>query len=149
MNRWIKKVDDLGPSPSALPFPIRAFRDYYVTRVGGFSGELEPGEIGINRAALEKNTDIEPYEDLVTVAKFDSARRIPLVIRALFYVVPLERGSDAYARSPSGEAVLRAPEETSPEPRQLDLEPGDSIAINAFMAGFGVTRSSFWGGAGP
>ncbi|HVL87891.1 MAG TPA: hypothetical protein VM681_07825 [Candidatus Thermoplasmatota archaeon] len=147
MRKWGKRIDGFDEAP----FPIRAFRDFYVTPVGGFSRELAPGEIGIREEALSQNTDLTPYEDLVTVSKVDGAHRIPLLLRALFCVVPLTaRTPDALRKSPRGEAVMGPIDETSDPQRQaLAIEEGDRIVLNSVQSSFGATRSRLWGGVTP
>lgn len=47
-------------------YPIEIFADVYLSKIGGFSSELERNEIGINSRAIELKTSIIANE---TVAK--------------------------------------------------------------------------------
>jgi len=39
-------------------YPIEIFADIYLSKIGGFSSELERNEIGINMKAIELNTSL-------------------------------------------------------------------------------------------
>jgi hypothetical protein len=120
----------------APEFPVETLRHIYVTPFGGFSPDLEPGEVGIHAEALARNTDLEPWRDVVTISKPHSVARIPFVLKSLFRVVPIDAGMrDAWRKTPQGEAVLphERPGEAS-ESVRLDLARGDELVINGVLA---------------
>ena len=125
-----------GPGPGSPGYPLEMLRHVYLTPFGGFSPDLGGGEIGINASALERNTDLRPWRDTVTISKMAGRARIPFILKALFRVVPIDASMrDAWGKSRQGEAVL--PHEPPGEPcesARLDLAKGDELLINGVLA---------------
>ena len=112
-----------------FPYPVETLKNWYVTIIGGQSGDLKPNQIGVNREALAENTDIMPYEN-VLISKLEG-RGEPLMTKKYFAVVPLDDASpDATSKSPLGELVLPVQDiehgRLFPEP----FEIGEMIVIN-------------------
>jgi hypothetical protein len=128
----------LRPGPvgsDAPPYPVETLRYVYLTPFGGFSPDLEPGELGIRADALERNTRLRP-EDVVTISKPEGSARIPFILKMLFRVRPIDEGMrDAWRKSAAGEAVLphEQPGEAS-ESARLDLAKGEELVINGVLA---------------
>lgn len=122
--------------PDVPEFPVETLRHVYVTPFGGFSPDLEEGELGIHREALEANTDLEPWRDVVTLTKLAASTRVPFIVRYLFRVVPVDEGMrDAWAKTQRGEAVLPHEQPGVPsESARLDLAKGDDLVLNAVLA---------------
>jgi hypothetical protein len=126
------------PTGSDVPpaFPVETSRYVYLTPFGGFSPDLQTGQIGINAQALERNTDLEPWRDVVTISTAGRSARIPFILKFLFRVVPIDSEMrDAWRKSLEGEAVLphEMPGEAS-ESARLDLARGDELLINGVLA---------------
>lgn len=124
---------DGAPSPE---FPVETLRHVYRTPFGGFSPDLAPGEIGIHVEALERNTDLEPWRDVVTISKAEGASRIPFILKQLWRVVPIDAGMrDAWRKTLHGEAVLphEVPGEAGDTVR-MDLAHGDELLLNGVLA---------------
>jgi hypothetical protein len=116
-------------------YPVEMLRHIYVTPFGGFSPDLQPGEIGIQAEALARNTRLQP-SDHVTISKCQGPARIPLIHKELFRVVPIDAAlRDAWNKSLHGEAVLphEKPGEVT-ESVRLDLARGDELLINGVLA---------------
>lgn len=112
----------------SYPWPIETLRGWYVAPVGGYSRELSVNEIGINRQALYKNTDLRPYIDRVVISKLEGGGILPLFMREQFLVVPLtEAYPEAYSKSRSGEVVLPA----GKKDRLMEFKIGEEIIINS------------------
>ncbi len=110
------------------PLPIETLRHWYVTVCGGLSPDLALHQIGINRKALERNTDLDPSVDRVRVAVVGAQRR-PFLMDRFFEVIPLDEGMPAaLARSPDGEAVF--PEGDQVLRPGLSPEPGEEVILN-------------------
>lgn len=110
-------------------FPVETLRDWYVTPFGGLSPELGLFQVGINREALERNTSLNPSTDRVRVTVLGRVRR-PILFDRFFEVVPLdERHPEAFARSPSGEAVLPEGDQVM-RPRESP-HPGDEVVLSS------------------
>ena len=121
---------------AATPYPVETLRHIYVTPFGGFSPDLQPGEIGIHAEALEANTDLQPWRDVVTISKAGGGARIPFILKTLFRVVPIDQAMrDAWAKTQQGEAVLphEQPGER-PDSARLDLARGDELLLNGVLA---------------
>ncbi len=114
------------------PYPVETVKHWYVTVVGGQSSDLKPNQVGVNMEALAENTDIVPNEDMVMISKMEG-RRVPLLIKKYFTVVPLDENSpDALLKSPIGEVVLSAQVK-----REWFLEPieiGESVILNNVLS---------------
>lgn len=117
--------------PGETPYPIEMIRHWYVTPFGGRSRELKPGEVGINRVALERNTDLVPHQDRVTVGVLGQVRSRPLFMQRFFEVVALdEERPGALALSPQGQAVLPADEWELVRRPYLQVSEGQSLVLN-------------------
>lgn len=86
-------------------YPKEIIADTYLSRVGGFSSELENSEIGINSKALEINTSIISNETKASI-KFLDDRIIPYFLRRRYTVVGLEEYMEGYEYSKQGEVVF-------------------------------------------
>lgn len=85
--------------------PLTISRDWYVTKVGGHTSELNVNEIGINGAALEQNTRLKEG-DLVRVRPFEDTPH-PVFRRNWYRIVSLEEVyADGIGLSTNGEAAL-------------------------------------------
>ena len=107
---------------------METVRDWYVTVCGGWSSELEFHQIGINRAAIERNTSLDPETDQVRVTLLGEPRG-PVLLDRLFEVVPLDgRYPRALERSPIGEAVF--PEGDEVLRGRHAPRPGEQVLLN-------------------
>jgi hypothetical protein len=127
MARW-----NLVPlEQSTKPYPFETVRHRYVTPFGGRSKDLKGSEVGIDREALEANTDLVPQQDSVTITVLGHSSSRPLYFQQFFTVVALdEEKPDALSKSPRGEAVL--PGEDWEVIRRPHLQPGygDPLLLN-------------------
>jgi len=115
------------------PWPLETLRGLYVAPVGGYSRELSVNEIGINRHALLKNTELIPYLDRVIISKLDGSEILPLFMREQFLVIPLtEELPEAFSRSLSGEVVLL--ELQIKKDRFPRLRIGEEVIINSIVS---------------
>ncbi len=105
-------------------YPVEVISDVYLSRIGGFSYELEKNELGINAKAIEVNTSLIPNETYVTLKFFGETR--PYFMRERFIVVGVEENMDCYEMTKNGEVVL--PEELAE--RYAD-RMGEEVLINA------------------
>ena len=64
------------PNP---PFPLETLRYWYVTPLGGRSYELAVDQIGILRAALEANTELDPEVDRVRIGLLGQRNARPVL----------------------------------------------------------------------
>jgi len=103
-------------------YPVEVISDTYMSRIGGFSYELDRKEIGINAKALELNTSIIPSETIATLRTFDD--RIPYFFKKRFVVVAVEENMDCYSLTANGEIVL--PEEMKDE----KMKVGEEVILN-------------------
>ena len=118
----------------ALPFPLETLRHWYVTPFGGHSNELSFFQIGIRRAALEANTELDPATDRVRIGLLGQRHPRPYLLDRPFEVVALdETRPEALARSPQGEAVLPEGDEVVRHPFPA-LQPGDTVLMNGVAA---------------
>lgn len=86
-------------------FPVTVSKDWYVTKVGGHTADLSPGEVGINVSALRQNTSLEEG-DVVSLRPFEDSPH-PFFRRPEYRVVPLgEESEDGFRLSVNGEAAL-------------------------------------------
>ncbi len=88
-----------------FPYPKEIIADTYLSKVGGFSSELENSEIGINAKALEINTSIISNETRASI-KFLDDRVIPYFLRRRYTVIGLEEYMEGYEYSRQGEVVF-------------------------------------------
>ena len=116
-------------------YPVETLKHWYVTVVGGESCDLKPDQVGVNKEALAKNTNIVPYEDSVLISKLESSRPRPLVTKKYFTVVPLDETSpDASMKSPQGEVVLPL---LNKKRKKWFLEPlrvGEPVILNNVLS---------------
>ncbi len=105
-------------------YPVEVISDTYVSRIGGFSYEIEKKEIGINAKALEVNTSIIPNETYAVLRFFDEKTR-PYFLRRRFLVVGVYENMECYDMTKNGEVVL------SEELRDdLGDKEGEKVIIN-------------------
>jgi len=102
-------------------YPVEVLADTYLSRVGGYSYELDRNEIGINAKALEMNTSIIANETLATLKRFEEIR--PYFLRRKFVVVGIEENMDCYEMTPNGEIVL-------PKEMEGSMEVGEGVIVN-------------------
>ncbi|AEA47456.1 hypothetical protein [Archaeoglobus veneficus] len=86
-------------------YPKEILADTYVSKVGGFSSELDEREIGINALALSMNTSIIANETEARLRFFDD-RPLPYFLRRSYRIVGLEENMDGFEASPNGEVVF-------------------------------------------
>lgn len=121
-------------------WPLETLRGRYLAPLGGYSPELLPNEIGINKFALLKNTVLSPYLDRVIISKLEGIAILPLFMREQFIVIPLtEEYPEALSKSLSGEVVLPEEKINSLEVR---LRTGDEVILNSVINDL----SSNWAG---
>lgn len=121
------KADE--PDDEVLPYPIETIRYWYVSPFGGRSRELAANEIGVNRAALERNTELES-KDRVSVGLSGDDPDRPWFFQRPFEVVPLdERLPSAAELSPRGEVVLPDPPFDFVVRPHLQPELGDAVVL--------------------
>lgn len=101
---------------------MEVISDTYLSKIGGFSYELDRREIGINAKALELNTSIIPSETIATLRTFGDKR--PYFFRKRFVVVAVEENMDCYGMTANGEVVL--PEEM----RDEKMRVGEEVIVN-------------------
>ncbi len=104
-------------------YPVEVISDTYLSKVGGFSYELDRKEIGINAKALEVNTSIIPNETFATLRTFDDRR--PYFFKNRFIVVPIEENMDCYEMTANGEVVL--PDDMKDKMR---VKVGEDVIVN-------------------
>lgn len=93
--------------PGEKPYPQETLRYWYVTPFGGRSPDLSGDVVGINRSALEQNTDLIPQQDTVVIGILAQTNTRPVFFQRFFVVVGLDESTpDALSKSPNGEAVL-------------------------------------------
>ena len=116
-----------------LPYPIETLRFWYVSPFGGRSLDLASDQVGLNRQALAKNTELDP-EDRVAIGLPGSDPDRPWFFQEQFEIVPLDERHKAANLSPSGEVVL--PERAYDFVRRPDLQPrvGDAVVLKATAA---------------
>ncbi len=90
---------------AAFLYPREVIADMYVSRVGGFSSELDKKEIGINVLALSANTSIIANETEARLRFFDEKPR-PYFLKRRYKIVGLEEHMDGYNASLNGEVVF-------------------------------------------
>ncbi|MET1123953.1 MAG: hypothetical protein ABWW66_01655 [Archaeoglobaceae archaeon] len=103
-------------------YPVEVIADMYLSRVGGYSGELGEREIGINAKALEVNTSIIPNETYATLS-FPGRRAKPYFFRKKYVIVGVEENMECFEMTRSGEVVL-------PESMEDKVEVGSEVLIN-------------------
>lgn len=129
--RLPSKADD----EEALPYPIETIRYWYVSPFGGRSGELAVDEVGVNRDALEQNTDLRPT-DRVTVGVVGTNTDRPWFFQHPYKVIALDDGKpSARVLSPMGEVVL-PPEQRYDFVKRPTFQPqlGDAVVLKGAAA---------------
>ncbi len=86
-------------------YPMEIATDLYVSRVGGFSPELDSNEIGINVDAIRTNTTIIADETYAKIRFLDEKPR-PFFFRKSYRIVGLEPNMEGYEYSQNGEVVF-------------------------------------------
>lgn len=86
-------------------YPKEIVSDMYVSKLGGFSYEMERDEIGINVKAIEVNTSIIANETFAKL-RFFNERIKPYFLKETFRIVGIEEYMDCYELSKNGEIVL-------------------------------------------
>lgn len=86
-------------------YPVEVVADIYLSKIGGFSPELDRNEIGINVRALETNTSIIANETYAKI-RFFGERAYPYFFRRTFRIIGLEEHMEGYELSRNGEVVL-------------------------------------------
>jgi hypothetical protein len=86
-------------------YPIEIIADIYLSKIGGFSSELERNEIGINMRAIELNTSIIANETYAKI-RFLNERAKPFFFRESYLIVGLEPNMEGYEFSQNGEVVF-------------------------------------------
>ncbi|WP_202319764.1 AbrB/MazE/SpoVT family DNA-binding domain-containing protein [Archaeoglobus neptunius] len=104
-------------------YPVEVVSDMYLSRIGGYSYELDRREVGINAKALEMNTSIIPNETIATIRTLDD--RKPYFFKKKFVVVAVEENMECYEFTANGEVVL--PEEVRDRMR---AKVGDEVIVN-------------------
>ena len=120
---------------SGYPYPIETLKHWFVTPIGGQSKDLNPGQIGLNRAALADNTDLVPYQDRVSLSKLDGMRSQPLFAKEYFEVVPLGKDCpDALSKSLNGEVVFSQQEFNHTKNFTKLFQVGEFIILNGVLS---------------
>lgn len=127
------KADELDTADD-LPYPIETIRYWYISPFGGRSRELTSDQVGLNREALTRNTELEP-EDWVTVALVGNTPERPWFFQHRYEVVALDaRKPGAGELSPRGEVVL--PQQAFDFVKRPHLQPrvGDAVVLKGTAA---------------
>lgn len=88
-------------------YPQQVVAEIYISRLGGFSDELNKGEAGINIRAIQENTTIIADETVARL-KFMEERSMPFFFRQQYLIVALDEQMEGYERSLNGELILSA-----------------------------------------
>jgi len=104
-------------------YPKEIISDIYLSKVGGFSYEINKNEIGINSKAIEVNTSIIANETLARVKFFGDTR--PYFLRNMFRIVGIEENMECYELTENGEVILSEELE-----RKFGDKKGEDIMIN-------------------
>jgi hypothetical protein len=138
-----------GYRPDGLKWPVETTRFAYMTPFAGFSADLAPGTIGLNRQALTENTELVDG-DQVTLSVFERGRPVPLLARPVFEIVSVDFGTpDAFLRSLEGEALLSADDTRQRLPGLERLESGIRLIVNGVIAARLRAGPSASGAGGP
>ncbi|WP_456327350.1 hypothetical protein [Archaeoglobus sp.] len=86
-------------------YPMEIATDMYVSKVGGFSPELEKNEIGINIEAIYSNTSIIANETYAKI-RFLGESAKPFFFRKSYRVIGLEPNMEGFECSQNGEVVF-------------------------------------------
>lgn len=126
-----------------MRFPMQAVRDRYVTPFGGCTPDLYPWQVGVNAAALRRNTRLSAGDPVLVSTDLGGQPR-PLFARAFYELVPLDPGTapDGATLSPHGEAVFSAFEVDGDARGRSVLQrihERATVVLNAVPARFGPT----------
>ncbi|HID43373.1 MAG TPA: hypothetical protein EYP30_06330 [Archaeoglobaceae archaeon] len=105
-------------------YPQEIIADIYVSRIGGFSPELEKREAGINSKAIEMNTSIIADETYARL-KFLDEKPYPFFLKKKYRIVGLEENMEGYEESSNGEVVLSYDLKD-----ELEQKVGSEVIIN-------------------
>ncbi len=107
--------------------------DQYLAPFGGWSKDLASDQLGLNEELMLSKTDLVPFEDKVTLRKFEANALRPLFYRRWFNVVPLdEEKPDALAKSLSGEVVL--PVSFADRAEIQGFKKGSFVVLNSVLS---------------
>ena len=126
------KIGETDSEPG-LPYPVETVRFWYVSPFGGRSQELDANQVGLNREALARNTELEP-QDRVAVALPGNDPERPWFFQERYEVVALDARHEAADLSPQGEVVL--PERAFDDVLRPHLQPrvGDAVVLKGTAA---------------
>jgi len=86
-------------------YPQQVVAEMYVSRLGGFSNELNKDEAGINIRAIQENTTIIADETIARL-KFMEEGSKPFFFRQKYLIVALDEQMEGYEKSLNGELIL-------------------------------------------
>ncbi len=86
-------------------YPVEIATDMYVSKVGGFSPELERNEIGINIDAIYSNTSMVANETYAKI-RFLGEKAKPFFFRESYRIIGLEPNMEGFEYSQNGEVVF-------------------------------------------
>ncbi len=86
-------------------YPVEVLSDVYLSKIGGFSPEIDINEIGINSKALSMNTSIIANETVAVLRILDRKGK-PYFLDKRFLIIGIEEWMDCYELSSNGEVVL-------------------------------------------
>lgn len=122
-----------GYRDAGVPWPVETTRFTYLTPYGGQSDDLGAGTVGLNRQALEENTELAEG-DQVTITVYQSGGAVPYMFRRAYEVVALDFGTpDGFLRSVDGQAVLAAQEPEVSGGRLRHLRDGAKLVLNGVL----------------
>ena len=87
-------------------YPVEIISDVYLSKIGGFSSELNENEIGINLEALATNTSIIANETTAVLEILDKKSRKPYFLKKKFLIVGVDKWMRCYELSRNGEVVM-------------------------------------------
>ncbi len=85
-------------------YPLEVIPNQYLTKLGGFSHELDRYEVGINEVAI-RGTSLIPGETLVRLRVL-GCNKVPFFFRRRFRVVGIKPGMSCYHLTLNGELVM-------------------------------------------
>src|SRR5207249_10684494 len=98
--RTLPKIGDVH-SETDLPYPVETLRYWYVSPFGGCSKDLARDQVGVDGAALARNTELTP-DDRIAVALPGQDPERPWFFQDTFEVVALDASHTAADLSPRG-----------------------------------------------
>ena len=130
--RTLPKIGDVD-SETGLPYPVETLRFWYVSPFGGRSKDLARDQVGVNGAALARNTELTP-DDRIAVALPGQDPERPWFFQDTFEVVALDASHTAADLSPRGEVVL--PDRAYDFVDRPNLQPslGDAVVLKGTAA---------------